>query len=202
MFTKGVNFESTEVRCSEQKLCGRCKIDENELQDDVCTTARKRNREMIVLRTPRRYKQFRKWVDQLGVLTVKDFEWIEEVGEGQFGTIWKAKIDVLPHDYVVAIKVINKELMRNRGMTLQIERELRIHSALHHENICKCYGFFHNEENLYVALEYCPGGNLYELKNKNVFGHFSESEAANFAVQIAHALRHIHAKGVIHRTYT
>jgi serine/threonine protein kinase len=47
-----------------------------------------------------------------------------------------------------------------------IVREIKIHSFLDHENIIKLYGFFHDDDNIYLILEYAPDGELYkELKS-------------------------------------
>lgn len=46
-------------------------------------------------------------------------------------------------------------------------REIKIHSYLSHKNIIKLYGVFHDDEKVYMILEYAPGGELYrELKQQ------------------------------------
>ena len=45
-------------------------------------------------------------------------------------------------------------------------REINIHSFVSHPNIIKLYGFFHDDDNIYMILEYAPDGDLYHyLKN-------------------------------------
>lgn len=45
-------------------------------------------------------------------------------------------------------------------------REIKIHSQLDHPNIIKLYGVFHDDENVYMILEWSPDGELYkELKS-------------------------------------
>ena len=48
-----------------------------------------------------------------------------------------------------------------------VEKELRILKKCNHPNIVRCYGFFHNETNIYYILEYCPNGNLYTAIETN-----------------------------------
>jgi len=46
-------------------------------------------------------------------------------------------------------------------------REINIHSYLDHKNIISLYGFFHDDDNIYLILEYAKGGELYkELKKR------------------------------------
>ena len=52
-------------------------------------------------------------------------------------------------------------------MAEQIKNEVKIQSYLDHPNILKMYGFFHDEEQFYLILEYAPHGELYiELKKQ------------------------------------
>ena len=39
----------------------------------------------------------------------------------------------------------------------QVQREIRIHSQLQHENIIALYGAFEDSEHVYLALEYASG---------------------------------------------
>lgn len=73
-------------------------------------------------------------------------------------------------------------------------REIKIHSYLSHKNIIKLYGVFHDDEKVYMILEYAPGGELYrELKQQVSHLHlsywclilkpnkrFSEEKASNY----------------------
>lgn len=46
-------------------------------------------------------------------------------------------------------------------------REINIHSYVNHSNIIQLYGFFHDDQNIYLIMEYAPDGDLYkELKNQ------------------------------------
>ncbi|KAK2947365.1 putative Aurora kinase [Blattamonas nauphoetae] len=66
-----------------------------------------------------------------------------------------------------------------------------------HDNIIKCYGYFHDEKTIYIIMELAPDGELYHRLTQR--GKFPEDEAANYLVQIAHALQYLHEKHIIHR---
>ena len=42
------------------------------------------------------------------------------------------------------------------------------------------YGFFNDDEKIYLILEYSPGGELYKELKEQPSGHFSETKAADF----------------------
>ena len=44
------------------------------------------------------------------------------------------------------------------ALMLQVEREIRIHSRLAHENIIQLYAAFEDDSNVYMVQEYATGG--------------------------------------------
>jgi serine/threonine protein kinase len=51
-----------------------------------------------------------------------------------------------------------------------MKRELEIQWRLNHPNIVRLYGYFYDKECIYVVLEYCPHGNLYQkLRREKCF---------------------------------
>ena len=92
-----------------------------------------------------------------------DFEFGTKLGKGKFGDVYVAREKRT--NFIVAIKVLNKGLIRQLKAQKQVIREIKIHSFLDHPNIIKLYGVFHDDENVYMILEYAPSGELYnELK--------------------------------------
>lgn len=53
---------------------------------------------------------------------------------------------------------------------------MEIQISLRHPNILKLYGWFHDNERIFLILEYAHGGELY--KELHTRGHFSEKQAA------------------------
>ncbi|KAG1112181.1 hypothetical protein G6F40_006792 [Rhizopus arrhizus] len=90
-----------------------------------------------------------------------------------------------------------KEELENSRVVQFIKREIEIQAHLHHPNIIRLFGYFHDETNIYVVLEYAEQGELY--KKLEAKGRFSEAEAAKYIVQLSDALEYMHSFGVIHR---
>jgi len=98
---------------------------------------------------------------------------------------------------IVALKVLFKKQLKKARVEHQLQREIEIQTNLRHPNILRLYGFFHDEERVFLILEYAARGELYkELERCH---RFSEQRSAEMIVQLAHALRHCHSKHVIHR---
>lgn len=53
-----------------------------------------------------------------------------------------------------ALKIIDKNVVREEKVESQIAKELRIHSKLKSLNIISFYGFFDDEKYFYILLEY------------------------------------------------
>lgn len=80
----------------------------------------------------------------------------------------------------MALKVIFKEQIEKYRIHHQLKREMEIQTSLRHPNILRLYGWFHDDERIFLILEYAFGGELYkELKKK---GHLSEKQAATVKI--------------------
>lgn len=61
----------------------------------------------------------------------------------------------------------------------------------------RLYGYFYDEERVYLILEYASRGSVYNLLRKE--GRFSDQVAAKLIGQLVDALIYCHSKNVIHR---
>ncbi|CAF4112016.1 unnamed protein product, partial [Rotaria magnacalcarata] len=106
--------------------------------------------------------------------TIEDFEIGNLLGRGRFGYVYCGREKQTR--FVVALKILFKAQLKNSKMEQQVKREIEIQSNLKHPNILRLYGFFHDEQRIYLLLEYAPGGELYRrMQTEKVL---RESEAA------------------------
>lgn len=116
----------------------------------------------------------------------------KKLGEGSFGAVYVGRHKTTGHTR--AIKVIEKKRM---GSAAQIQDEIDVMKSLTHPNIVKLYEVFEDEKNIYLVMELCLGGELFDRIIGA--GHFSETQAATVMLHIIRAVFHMHEKEVCHR---
>ena len=67
---------------------------------------------------------------------------------------------VVDPNFKVAIKVLNKERLKEN--ILAIKEEVRILTRLDHPNIVKYYETYDDTKYMYLVMEYCSGGELFD----------------------------------------
>ncbi len=86
-------------------------------------------------------------------------------GEDSGKCIWRgiwANFREVQSKFIVALKILSKRLVVKDEATDLVRREIEIQSHLDHPNILRMYGFFHDEKNIYLILEYASGGEIYK----------------------------------------
>jgi eukaryotic-like serine/threonine-protein kinase len=123
------------------------------------------------------------------------FELHEKLGVGGMGIVYRAKY--LKNGAYVAVKVLSPDLMADEKIAVRFQREMAILKKLQHPHIVKYYGGSSSGPTKYYAMELVKGGSLEQMLRKR--GPLDWELAVDYAIQIAKALEHAHAAGVIHR---
>lgn len=126
---------------------------------------------------------------------LRDFEIGKPLGRGKFGDVYLAR--ERKSKFIVAIKAIKKRQLLKAGVEHQLRREIEIQSHLRQKNILRMYGYFWDENRIYIILEFAPGGELY--KQLTARTRFSETTTAKYIHDLSIALNYCHQKHVIHR---
>lgn len=92
------------------------------------------------------------------------------------------------------MKVISKSKVKNPE---RFKLEIDIMKQLDHPNIIKLYETFEDTRNVYLVMEICEGGELFDRIIEK--GQFSEAEARHIFTQIMHALNYCHKNKICHR---
>ncbi|KAJ6852394.1 CDPK-related kinase 1-like [Iris pallida] len=128
------------------------------------------------------------------------YELGEEVGRGHFGYTCSAKAkkgDMKGEE--LAVKVIPKAKMTTAIAIEDVRREVRILSSLTgHENLVQFYDAYEDEDNVYIVMELCKGGELLD-RILSRGGKYSEEDAKVVMVQILSVVSFCHLQGVVHR---
>jgi len=100
-------------------------------------------------------------------------------------------------DRVVALKVMQGFVEHQSGETLErFLREYEAASALNHRNIVRIFDFGFAEDQVYIAMEYIPGGTL---RDRMVTDPLTEAESIDMLMQVCDALESMHEVNILHR---
>ena len=117
-----------------------------------------------------------------------------EIGRGGMATVYLA--EDLPHGREVAVKVLTEEL----GSTIDSERfrrEIQIAARLSHPNILPAYDSGSTNGLLYYVMPFVDGESLRARLNRE--SQLPIEDAVALACEVADALAHAHAQGIVHR---
>ncbi|XP_037071368.1 serine/threonine-protein kinase PLK4-like [Pollicipes pollicipes] len=127
--------------------------------------------------------------------SIEAYDVLNPIGKGGFACVYQARCKWSGRD--VAIKMIDKQLMKANGMVERVRQEVRIHSRLKHPSILELYTFFEDDEAVYLVLELCVNGELGKhVRNK---GALVEDEAREYVRQIVEGMLYLHSNKILHR---
>ncbi|MFO0843473.1 MAG: protein kinase [Gemmataceae bacterium] len=123
------------------------------------------------------------------------FQFLEKLGEGGMGAVWKARHAFLGS--VVAVKVMNDLALGDDDARHRFLREMRAAGKLDHPNIVRAHDAEQAGDLLYLVMEYVEGLSLDKLVAQR--GPLPIGLACRCAAQAAEGLRHAHERGMVHR---
>jgi WD40 repeat protein/tRNA A-37 threonylcarbamoyl transferase component Bud32 len=118
---------------------------------------------------------------------------IEPIGAGGMATVYKAYQAGL--DREVAVKVLPAQHALTPGFKERFIREAKAVAQLSHPNILPIYDVGVEDDISYFVMKYVPGQTLRDTMDQPMV----LTRAAHFIDQIAGALDHAHARGILHR---
>mmetsp|Transcript_78752 Transcript_78752/g.138974 ORF Transcript_78752/g.138974 Transcript_78752/m.138974 type:complete len:492 (+) Transcript_78752:39-1514(+) len=115
-----------------------------------------------------------------------------KIGEGSYGVVCTATHKATKNSR--AVKAISKTGMKD---VEKFKEEIRVMKILDHPNIVKLYETFEDKMKVYLVLELCSGGELFDKIIES--GKFTEVEAAIVMQQMLRALYYMHVHRICHR---
>ena len=99
------------------------------------------------------------------------------------------------------IKIMKKKELIQKNMVESINNERNILALANNPFVVRFYYSFTSSTNLYIVMEYLPGGDCYSLlKNMALMDSaMEESMARQYVSEIVLALEYCHAQGIVHR---
>lgn len=120
----------------------------------------------------------------------------EELGRGGMGVVYRAKDTVLERE--VALKELPSRLVRDPHLAERFRTEARVLARLTHAGMVQVFDLVENETGMWIAMELVPGGSLDHRLDE---ARPSLDESLSLAADMADALAHAHAQGVVHRDF-
>lgn len=131
--------------------------------------------------------------------SVRDFKLLKTLGKGGYGKVILVK-KMCPPDNgeLFAMKSLKKAtIVSNKKDTQHTNAERNILEKVRHPFIVELRYAFQTDGKLYLILEYCQGGELFMLMERQ--GNFLEPMAKFYLAQITLAVGHLHTLGIVYR---
>jgi serine/threonine protein kinase len=117
------------------------------------------------------------------------------LGEGGFGTIWRA--DHLVLEAPVAVKLIDPDIASDEAATERFLREARAAASLRSPHVVQILDYGVEEHQPFIVMELLEGENLAQ-RIKRV-GRLGSAETVRIVSDIARAMVRAHEIGIVHR---
>ena len=82
------------------------------------------------------------------------------MGKGTFGKV-KLAIHLLTNEKV-AIKILEKSRIKDKKDIERISREIKILKKVRHPNVIQLYEIIETDKELFLIMEYCHNGELFD----------------------------------------
>ena len=133
------------------------------------------------------------FISSKGVDPETEFDLIELVGQGNYGRVYKAIHKKTGKIYSAKIAYIEKA-----NEIESFKKEINILSQCNNQYIVHYYGSYIKGHQIWIILEFCDGGSLYELI-KILPRNLNEEEIASLIYMILKGLIFLHENKKIHR---
>ena len=133
----------------------------------------------------------------LGSRGLRDiYDCTKKLGKGGYGKVFQVKNKSTNKLY--ACKKLSKLNIKNLQ---KFQNEIEVLMKMDHPNIVKLYEVFESDNSLYLIMEECYGGELFDriLHRINTNNMYTEREACLLMKQIIGAMEYCHNNGIAHR---
>jgi len=129
-------------------------------------------------------------------LFLDNYDVVKQIGKGGYGKVYQVRNKKSKEIY--ACKHLSKLSIKNLE---KFEREINILIKSDHPNIIRIIEIYESQRSLYIVMEECKGGEIFDriiehIQNKKMY---SEKEAAIIFKQVMSAIEYCHNNGICHR---
>ena len=137
-------------------------------------------------------------MERSGKIGIGCFETISVLGKGTYGTVLLVRYIKTRKLYAMKVvrKIKNKKKKEKQRKFILNEKNVLI-KMKNSQWIVQVKWTFQTSKKLYFVMEYCPGGELFNLLVK--YRKFKEETAKFYVAQIVLAIEELHSRDVIYR---
>ncbi|GKA63591.1 serine/threonine-protein kinase D6PK [Tanacetum coccineum] len=132
-----------------------------------------------------------------GLLGMSHFRLLRRLGCGDIGSVYLSELSGTRCYF--AMKVMDKASLASRKKLSRAQTEREILQLLDHPFLPTLYTHFETDRFTCLVMEYCPGGDLHTLRQRQPGRHFSEHAARFYAAEVLLGLEYLHMLGVVYR---
>ncbi|KAL3627260.1 Serine/threonine-protein kinase d6pkl2 [Castilleja foliolosa] len=132
-----------------------------------------------------------------GALGLSQFRLLKRLGCGDIGSVYLAELSGTNCHF--AMKVMDKATLASRKKLLRAQTEREILQCLDHPFLPSLYAHFETDKFSCLVMEFCPGGDLHTLRQRQPGKYFSEQAVKFYVAEVLLSLEYLHMLGIVYR---
>ncbi|KAM5588956.1 serine/threonine-protein kinase D6PKL2 [Rosa sericea] len=132
-----------------------------------------------------------------GVMGLGHFRLLKRLGCGDIGSVYLSELSGTKCYF--AMKVMDKGSLASRKKLLRAQTEREILQSLDHPFLPTLYTHFDTDKFSCLVMEFCPGGDLHTLRQRQPGKHFSEQAVKFYVAEVLLSLEYLHMLGIVYR---
>ncbi|KAK3007944.1 hypothetical protein RJ639_013357 [Escallonia herrerae] len=132
-----------------------------------------------------------------GALGLSHFRLLKRLGCGDIGSVYLSELSGTKCYF--AMKVMDKASLASRKKLLRAQTEREILQSLDHPFLPTLYTHFETDKFSCLVMEFCPGGDLHTLRQRQPGKHFSEQAVKFYVAEVLLSLEYLHMLGIVYR---
>ncbi|XP_042005598.1 serine/threonine-protein kinase D6PKL2-like [Salvia splendens] len=132
-----------------------------------------------------------------GALDLRHFRLLKKLGCGDIGSVYLSEL--CGTKCYFAMKVMDKASLASRKKLLRAQTEREILQSLDHPFLPTLYTHFETDKFSCLVMEFCPGGDLHGLRQRQPGKHFSEQAVKFYVAEVLLSLEYLHMFGIVYR---
>ena len=190
LYLNTLDYDIIEINC----LDGEMKTIKSKKKEDVQIPKKKTRKKNPYTNKIEDYKLFENPILNNSTIGFNSFSIEDCLGAGSFGKVFKVRMK--SNGEIYAMKVINKKFLLKNDQLKYAITECNVLKQAASPFILTLYYSFQTPENLYMIIDYCPGGDLNFHIIQNLF---EENEARFYIAELILGIEHLHELNIIYR---